>query len=312
MLDSPLVSVITPVFNAEHYIADVIGSINLSTYSNLELILVNDGSTDKSMNQIIDAVRFLNCPYKIIEIPNGGEANAVNTGLQACNGIYISVVNADDPIEPELFDALVSALEGDTNLTVAYPDWNMIDQVGNKIRTIRTQEFSYRTLIGSFVCLPGPGALIRRSSLGNMQLRDVRFKYVSDYDLWLRLCLVGPFIRVPRVMANWRNHSAGATSTSKGKPQVEETLRVVEQFFERPNLPTNVLCLKNQALAHANYFAAVQSLYAKGIQGRKLIFKSFTYGFRREVDDVKNRRRFLIIAAILLNPLGRIVVKWTT
>lgn len=310
MLSAPLVSVITPVYNGEKYISEVLNSIASSTYRPLELIVVNDGSTDNTLKKIQDHVSDISIPVKVIDIPNAGEANAVNTGLKYCNGKYISIVNADDPIKPHLFERTVSALEATDEYSVAYPDWEMIDKNGQVIRNVRTQEFSHRALIANFICLPGPGALIRRASLGQMELRNPRFKYVSDYDLWLRISLEGPFIRVPEILATWRNHAEGATYTSKGAGQVIEMLDVITLFFDQTDLPNEISRFRGQAMAHAFYFAAIQSLYASKVHGRWLLLKSFKFGFRRQSDDRPNRRKFLIVMAIVLNPLGRILVRW--
>ena len=310
MLSAPLVSVITPVYNGEKYISEVLNSIAGSTYRPLELIVVNDGSTDNTLKKIQDHVSDISIPVKVIDIPNAGEANAVNTGLKYCNGKYISIVNADDPIKPHLFERTVSALEATDEYSVAYPDWEMIDKNGQVIRNVRTQEFSHRALIANFICLPGPGALIRRASLGQMELRNPRFKYVSDYDLWLRISLEGPFIRVPEILATWRNHAEGATYTSKGAGQVIEMLDVITLFFDQTDLPNEISRFRGQAMAHAFYFAAIQSLYASNVHGRWLLLQSFKFGFRRQSDDRPNRRKFLIVMAIILNPLGRILVRW--
>jgi glycosyltransferase involved in cell wall biosynthesis len=305
-----LVSVITPVYNGEKFICEVLKSIADSTYRPLELIVVNDGSTDSTLIKIQDQVSELSIPLKVIDIPNAGEANAVNTGLKYCNGKYISIVNADDPIKPHLFDRTVSALEANDEYSVAYPDWEMIDKDGRVIRNVRTQEFSNRALIANFICLPGPGALIRTSSLGQMELRNSRFKYVSDYDLWLRISLVGPFVRVPEILATWRNHAEGATYTSKGAGQVKEMIDVITLFFDKTELPNDISRFRGQAMAHAFYFAAIQSLYSRNVHGRRLLLKSFKFRFRRQLDDRQNRRRFIIIMAIIMNPLGRILVRW--
>ena len=100
MSNSELVSIIVPVYNAEQYISRCISCILDQTYRNIELILVDDGSSDKSV-QIIDEKSGKDKRIVVIHKSNGGASDARNTGLSVCRGSYICFVDADDIIDPE-------------------------------------------------------------------------------------------------------------------------------------------------------------------------------------------------------------------
>lgn len=96
-------SIILPVYNVEDYVADAIESVLRQTYSNIELIIVNDGSTDKSKN-IIDEYAKLDPRIKVIDCPNNGLSEARNIGLRNASGEYIFFMDSDDIIDKNLFE----------------------------------------------------------------------------------------------------------------------------------------------------------------------------------------------------------------
>ena len=105
-----LISVIVPVYNVESYIAECIESIQNQTYMNLEIILVNDGSTDAS-GDICDQYAAYDERIKVIHQENGGLSAARNTGIEAANGDYISFVDSDDYIRLTLFEDMLQLLK---------------------------------------------------------------------------------------------------------------------------------------------------------------------------------------------------------
>lgn len=110
---SPLVSIIVPVYNVEAYLRECLDSILAQTYTNLEIILVNDGSTDSS-GQICSEYAAKDTRVMLIDKPNGGLSSARNAGMQAAKGEYVYFIDSDDWIQPETVSACVQAM-GDTN-----------------------------------------------------------------------------------------------------------------------------------------------------------------------------------------------------
>lgn len=105
-----MVSVIIPVYNALPYLAECIVSICNQTYRNLEIIAVDDGSTDGSA-ELLDEIAGKDTRIKVVHIDNGGVSSARNKGLALAHGEYISFVDSDDTLEPDMYEMLASTAE---------------------------------------------------------------------------------------------------------------------------------------------------------------------------------------------------------
>lgn len=114
---SPLISVIIPLYNSEKYIIEAIDSVLNQTYGNIEIIVVNDGSTDQSgfLVQEID-----NPKITLINISNGGASKARNIGIQNANGTYIQFLDADDLLSPNKIEEQVKILESKNKIDLCF------------------------------------------------------------------------------------------------------------------------------------------------------------------------------------------------
>lgn len=302
---SGLVSVITPVFNGERYIEETLRSLVQSDYANLEFLVVDDGSNDESANLANALLAASGRPYRLFSVENSGEASADNLAFQHARGEFVAVVNADDPVMPSLFSESVSALESNPELVAVYPDWNMIDENGDLIRLIESKDYSLDLLIGDNVCIPGPGAVFRRSAVRG-DLRNSNFPLISDYSQWLELAKAGPFARIPQALANWRVHSSQTSSNLNGIQQRLEMLGCIKDYFSQADLPFQIRSLRNQAISTAFFRLAQESLVTPKIHGRLYLARSFCTPFRRRPHSGPViRRSFLAAALVLLNPVGR-------
>lgn len=116
----PLISVIVPIYNVETYLPQCINSILESTYTNLEVILVDDGSTDNS-NQICDEFKAKDSRCKVIHQINSGLSAARNMGLKEAKGEYISFIDGDDYISPIMLETLYQAIiKDDYSFSMVY------------------------------------------------------------------------------------------------------------------------------------------------------------------------------------------------
>ena len=105
----PLVSIILPIYNTEVYLPKCIESIQNQTYNNLEIICIDDGSTDAS-GRILDSFAKLDGRIRAIHKKNGGESSARNVGLNIMSGQYVGFIDCDDWIEPDMYETLVSSM----------------------------------------------------------------------------------------------------------------------------------------------------------------------------------------------------------
>lgn len=287
-------SVITPVYNGEKYIKETIDSV-LNAIGNLDIeyLVVDDGSTDSTS----EILQTYNQKIKVIRQENQGESSAVNTGFNHALGDYVLVVSADDPlINGSIFDNVVEFFEKNPNIVVWYPNWNMIDHDGNLMRTVDVDEYSDEKLIGRFICLPGPGAFIRKSAALQIGGRRKKWKYVGDYDFWLRISRVGQLKKRDEVVAQWRFHDESTSISQRGNRMFSERISVIDEFVKEYSIPDP---LARKARAHAYYFASLLSYHSKDVKGRRTILKAF-WVRRGRIEESQLR----VIIYVLLIPLS--------
>lgn len=133
MKNLPLLSVIVPVYNTSEYLSKCVRSIMGQTYGKLEILLVDDGSTDAS-GALCDALAGEDERIRVFHKENGGSSSARNLGISEAKGAYIGFIDSDDFIEPDMYEQLVDALQG--GYEIAQAGRNEIDEQGNVLPDI--------------------------------------------------------------------------------------------------------------------------------------------------------------------------------
>ena len=296
-----LISVILPVFNGEDYLSETIESI-LSKTSQIicEVIVIDDGSTDSTSG--ICSTFGQQITY--IQQTNQGEFAATNNGLQIANGEYVLVVSHDDPmLSSTLLPVAMKLLESRPEIVCVYPDWQIIDAQGQILKVKIVEEYSEEELIGKFNCLPGPGAVFRRKEALEIGGRR-KWKFVSDYDFWLRLSRLGEFKRIPGIHAQWRSHQNSTTVSMKSLEMAIERITLMEDFTRANKLHPK---LHRMALSSAYYFAARLGVFSSRIPAKKWMLISLLKS--RWWPRVANP---LIVLFIFSLPISKMVLKLVT
>lgn len=128
------ISVVVPAYNAENTIERCILSILNQTHKELEVIVVNDGSTDNT-EKIINKMICNDCRIKLINIPNGGVSHARNKGIDNASGDYITFVDSDDYIDKEMYETLLNIIN-ENNVMIAHCSYKNVDESGNVISVV--------------------------------------------------------------------------------------------------------------------------------------------------------------------------------
>lgn len=186
------VSVIIPVYNSEKFLKESIESVLNQTYTNIEIIAVNDGSIDNSL-QILKQYED---KIIIIDQKNMGLANAVNIGIKKISGCWIKWLSPDDVLCPNAIEILVDTAKKLSSNTIVYSDWKMIDKNGNKIRNfyesdynkLNNFEFGVRLLDGQQVNINT--SLIPTSIVKKQTMKNLNDMSVIDYDFFLRCSIL--------------------------------------------------------------------------------------------------------------------------
>ena len=217
-----LVSIIMPAYNAGKYIADSIRSVLAQTWSNWELIVVDDGSTDNTAAVVHDFIKR-DGRVKYVYQENGRLGKARNTGIKNATGELIAFLDSDDLwIETKLELQLQALREHDADLVYCnayvFTDDNPLDET--KTLPASSGTFSGQTFFDSLLLqnqIPVLTVLIKKTALENVGWFEEKKPYhgCEDYDLWLKLAKAGfVFYGLPAVLARYRRHQTAMTAVA--------------------------------------------------------------------------------------------------
>lgn len=144
-MNNPLISVIIPVYNVEEYLEECIDSVLKQTYKEIEIIAINDGSTDNSL-KILENYASKIDRLKIITQENLGQSVARNVGINKANGTYIYFLDSDDYIMPETFEQLINAMEEHNLDLIRFSAEAFVD---NMDKTINNKHYDYKEVFDS-------------------------------------------------------------------------------------------------------------------------------------------------------------------
>ena len=244
------VSVVITCHNYERYVGLAIESALAQTYRNLELIVVDDGSTDGSDGVISSFLSDRRIRY--IKQANRGQAGATNVAIEASQGEYVAFLDADDIWMPNKLAEQVAAFRTDQSAGVVYSDAMAIDEAGRPIGLLATNPGGGRTLdqllLENFV--PFSSAVVRRECFATAGLLNPRFRVCTDYDLWLRIARQYGFVRVPKVLVQYRRK---ANALSGNQSEMFATARIITDEFLAANGHLVGHGIQRQEFICANY-----------------------------------------------------------
>ncbi|GAB1545029.1 glycosyltransferase [Scytonema sp. NUACC21] len=256
--NNPLVSIIVPAYNAERTILDTIQSVQQQTFSNFEIIVINDGSTDNTL-ELLKSV----CDerLKVFSYKNGGISTARNYGISHARGEFIAFLDADDLWTTDKLELQLAALQKHPKAGVAYSwtyFWHEKKSVYEGKPIFFQGNVQANLLVDDFIS-SGSNTLIRRQAIESTGEFDPTLISCADWDYWIRLAVNWDFVVVPKHQVYYR---VSPNSISSNIEVVEKSaMAVVEKAFE--NAPTNLRYLKNQSLARVYQYCTQKYLQRK-------------------------------------------------
>ena len=209
-MTSNLVSVIIPVYNSEIYLEECLDSIISQTYQNIEIIVVDDGSTDSSP----EILKKYSDKVNIISQKNQGLASALNTGIQQMQGKWFKWFSPDDVMYPYTIDILVDEAKKYSK-TIVYSNWEIIDEKGNKLREfcesnyneLSNFEYNVRLLDGQQINVNT--TLIPSFLFDKISIRKLDDPVAIDYMIFLYSALLYnvKFRLIQKPLVKYRIHS---------------------------------------------------------------------------------------------------------
>jgi len=210
------VSIVIPVYNAEKYIKETVDSALNQTYSDIEVIAVNDGSTDRSL----EILKQYGDQINIFSKKNGGTASALNAGIKLMKGEWFKWLSADDVLMPNAVSELLSEAKklNDKNV-ILVSDYYTIDSKSEIIEEVihskynKLSKFDRNTILLDQFIGNATTCLIHKTAFDQYGLFDEEIKFPLDYELWLRYCILFKFNLhfVPKILAKYRIHEKQET-----------------------------------------------------------------------------------------------------
>lgn len=212
----PAISVILPVYNAEAYVREAVESILEQSFTDFEVIIINDGSTDGS-GSILRELAARDARIVLVEQANEGVASAFNKGLEMAHADLIARMDADDVAMPERFALQHARMIQEPELVVLGSFIRVMDKTGDIIRLNEyplTPKATARCLERGGCPVANPTVMMRRDAvLKAGGYRKAFSSHAEDYDLWLRMSDLGYAIaNLPRPLLNYRWHGANVSA----------------------------------------------------------------------------------------------------
>ncbi len=218
------VSIIIPVYNGSMFVGEAIEGALAQTYKNIEIIVINDGSTDsgkteKIIKQFGDKVRYF-------KKKNGGVATALNLGIEKMTGEYFSWLSHDDLYKPNKIEEEMALIKKSPAKTIVYCNFDIINASGQFIRSVCLNPLKRSRFIHALVktnFLHGCGLLIPKSAFIDAGFFKPELRHTQDYDLWFRMFQAGyTFKLCPKTLIKARQHLGQDSFKGNDKAIIEK------------------------------------------------------------------------------------------
>lgn len=271
-MNASTVSIVVPAYNHAEFLKQAIESVLAQSYSEIELIVLDDGSSDNTRD-ILAAYsgRFFWETHQ-----NMGQAKTLNKGWAMSKGAYLSYLAADDFLHPDAVKTSVETLEANPGVVLTYCDFNMVNAQSRILRRKRTPDFSYSDLSVRLICQPGPGIFFRRGAFERAGFWDESLRRIPDFEYWLRLGLEGKFKRIPEFLASYRMHDQSQSFGPIELSRAEEMVNVISAHFKCARLPPEIVHARSQAMSNAHIVSGRMNLSSgRFVVGLTHNFKAF-------------------------------------
>lgn len=229
-MQEPLVSVVIATYNMGQYLADAVRSVLNQTWKNLELIVIDDGSTDNTpqvMEPLLADPRVKYLPQK-----NAGQPKAKNAGIKACQGDFIAFCDGDDLWAPRKLELQMACMQENPHVGVVYSRVDYMDQDGRFTRHDQPHGHSGKItdqlIVYNFI--PFGTAMVRKRVLDQCGIFDETLPMGIDWDLWLRISTAWEFRFLPEVTYLYREWPGQMSKNFRGR--YVNAFRIMNKFFD--------------------------------------------------------------------------------
>ena len=326
MPESPIISVILPIFNGEKYLHEAIDSILCQTFDNFELIVINDGSSDGTQ-EIIEEYARLDSRVVLVSRENKGLVASLNEGIGKARGSWIARMDQDDIAHPERFEKQLEALsKTGADLCGSWVQPFGANQKYIHKHAISNDAIKYELLFGC--AFAHPSVIVRKVLINSLRY-DPDWEKAEDYELWVRAAIAGwKMANVPEVLLSYRQHNSQMSSASSIDQQVlSQKVRKIYWEYLGKNIQLNsneinaVLGLRESPLSKPD-MNMVDSVFIRLLnsvkgESRQVIFDHLTrlyyrvaclsisvplswYSLNKKYGDKRNLKIFISLLSLSL------------
>ena len=287
-MNEPLVSVVIASYNMEQYLCLAINSILAQTWGNIEVIIIDDGSTDNTSESVQQYSN--NKKVRYIKTENQGQPKAKNRGLTEAQGDFIAFCDADDLWQPNKLELQIPVFS-QPDIGVVYSEVSYIDEHGRAYdQPAVYQRYSGivtdQLLMKNFV--PFGTAVIRRACIEQNGVFDEEFKMGIDWDLWLRYSLDWKFAYIPDKIYIYREWSGQMSTNYRGR--YKYAFDILKKF---ENAHADQVDKKILNKAWADNYISRGSMYAKKEKAIFSPIKDILKGISLDPFNIKGWRCFI-------------------
>ena len=282
MNPQPKISIITPSYNQGRFIEETIKSVLDQGYPNIELIIIDGGSTDNT----VEILKKYDGKIKWVSEKDRGQSDAIIKGFMVASGEILTWLCSDDIYLPGALSKIAGHFEANPKLALLFGKSHYIDEAGKLVGEYPTGEFDHEEM-ATFNMISQPSAFFTKEAYINSGGLDVELTYAMDYDLWLRITKEGRVEYIPEFLSSYRLHDKSKTvSNFHALKQSKEILDTVRKYFSfsplnriyvysylliKDNLPCPIKSLSPVIIPTAAVLTIILSIkYNKGISLREL------------------------------------------
>lgn len=252
----PKISVIIPTYNSMTYLPKTVGSVLNQTFTDFELLIIDDGSSDDTATW---AAQVQDSRVKLISQSNQGAAGARNTGIKQAKGQYIAFLDADDLWSPTKLEQQVQCLDKNLNLGLVHTWIAFIqsnDTPTGRIMTTHGKGNVWEKMVVYNLVRCGSTAMVRRCCFEEVGYFDQTLKYAEDWDMWIRISARYPFETINEPLVLYREHENNKSKNYEG--QLDSFCKILNKAFQSASSEKDYL--KGKAYGRAYLHAAWRAL----------------------------------------------------
>jgi hypothetical protein len=225
----PLVSIITPSFNAEGFLEDAIQSVVSQDYPHLEHIIIDGASTDSTL----DILGRYGPPVTWLSEPDQGQADALNKGFRRAKGDIIGWLNADDTYQPDVIRSAITFMQAHPEVDLVYGNFNFIDGYNQVIKRHSTVPFALEKFLYGDAIIPQTSMFFRKRVLAQSGGVNPDLHYTMDWEFTFRLARTYQVKRVNETWGNFRivEGTKSVQHTERFWPEMIKIVRQISQDY---------------------------------------------------------------------------------